>query len=78
MRRSDGVATQAVKEYHKKYVNTLIGVEPALSAPQAQQVPQQVPQQMSQMPQQMPQQAQQAQQAQQGVSTGGCGCGGGT
>ena len=62
------MATQAVKEYHKKYVNTLIGVEPALSAPQAQQVPQQVPQQMSQMPQQ----------AQQGVSTGGCGCGGGT
>lgn len=64
MRRSDGVATQAVKEYHKKYVNTLIGVEPALSAPQAQQVPQQMPQ----MPQQMSQ-------AQQGVSTGGCGCG---
>ena len=59
MRHSDGVATQAVKEYHKKYVNTLIGVEPALSAPQAQQMPQ-------------------AQQAQQGVSTGGCGCGGGT
>ena len=57
MRRSDGVATQAVKEYHKKYVNTLIGVEPALSAPQAQQM----------------QQTQQMQQAQQGVSTGGCG-----
>ena len=77
MRRSDGVATQAVKEYHKKYVNTLIGVEPALSAPQAPQMSQQMPQQMPQA-QQMPQQMPQAQQAQQGVSTGGCGCGGGT